>query len=139
MGRIDLKKKLTLLVEAFALAKNIGGSGFTDSLVLVGEVYQKSQDQSLLPTIERLGLSKEVIFTGGVPDVDLPAIYTGANVTVSASIHEGFGLSAVESLACGTPLIAYQAGALQEVVRGCCSIIGYARSGKYSKCTNTGY
>ena len=116
VGRIDLKKKLTLLVEAYALAKKIYGSGFTDSLVLVGEVYQKSQDQSLLPTIERLGLSKEVIFTGGVPDVDLPSIYTGANVTVSASIHEGFGLSAVESLACGTPLIAYRAGALQEIV-----------------------
>jgi glycosyltransferase involved in cell wall biosynthesis len=116
VGRIDLKKKLTLLVETYALAKKRAGNGFKDQLVLVGEVYQKSQDHTLLPTIERLGLSKEVIITGGVPDDDLPPIYSGADVTISTSIHEGFGLSAVESLACGTPLIAYKAGALQEVV-----------------------
>jgi len=116
VGRIDLKKKLTLLVEAFALAKKIGGSGFTNCLVLVGEVYPKSQDETLLPTIERLGLMKEVIFTGGIPNDDLPAIMTGAKVAVSASVHEGFGLAPVEAMACGTPVIAYQAGALQEVL-----------------------
>ena len=116
VGRIDLKKKLTLLVEAFALAKRISGTDFSTSLVLVGEVYHKSQDQTLQPTIERLGLTSQVLFTGGVPDNDLPAIYSGADTTISASVHEGFGLSAVESIACGTPLIAYQAGALPEVV-----------------------
>ncbi len=116
VGRIDLKKRLTLLVEAFALAKKVGGKNYTDRLVIVGETYQKSKDDFLLPTIDDLGLVNEVIFTGGVPDEDLPSIYTGARITVSASIHEGFGLSAVESLACGTPLIAYHAGALKEVV-----------------------
>jgi glycosyltransferase involved in cell wall biosynthesis len=56
------------------------------------------------------------MFLGRVPDTDLPAIITGAKVAVSASVHEGFGLAAVEALACGTPLIAYRAGALQEAV-----------------------
>ena len=75
-----------------------------------------SRLERLLPTVQKLGLARDVIFTGRIPDSDLPAIISGANVTISASVHEGFGLSAVESLACGTPLIAYQAGALQEAV-----------------------
>jgi glycosyltransferase involved in cell wall biosynthesis len=116
VGRIDLKKKLTLLVEAYALAKKNSSDGFLEPLVMVGEIYSKSKDNALLPMVERLGLSKNVLFTGQVPDEDLPAIISGAKVTVSASIHEGFGLAAVESLACGTPLIAYRAGALEEVV-----------------------
>jgi glycosyltransferase involved in cell wall biosynthesis len=116
VGRIDLKKKLTLLVEAYSLAKKIFGPSFTDKLVMVGEVYPKSQDKTLLPTIERLGMVSDVFFTGRVPDEDLPAVITGARVAVSASVHEGFGLAAVEALACGTPLIAYRAGALQEAV-----------------------
>ena len=116
VGRIDLKKKLTLLVESYAQAKKCSESCSLDRLVLVGEVYPKSQDDALEPTIERLGLSEDVMFLGRVPDTDLPAIITGAKVAVSASVHEGFGLAAMEALACGTPLIAYRAGALQEAV-----------------------
>jgi glycosyltransferase involved in cell wall biosynthesis len=116
VGRIDRKKNLSLLVEAFAMVKRLSGADFKDKLVLVGEIYYKSQDMDLLPTIKRLGLSDDVLFTNRVPDEDLPPIITGAKVAVSASIHEGFGLAAVEALACGTPLIAYKAGALQEAV-----------------------
>jgi len=116
VGRIDVKKKLTLLVEAFAQLGQVSGESFSSQLVMVGEAYAKGQDNELLPLVEKLGLTNKVIFTGKVPDEDLPPIITGARVTVSASVHEGFGLSAVESLACGTPLIAYRAGALQEAV-----------------------
>jgi glycosyltransferase involved in cell wall biosynthesis len=116
VGRIDRKKKLTLLVEAYAQAKNNCKSCSMDSLLLVGEVYPKSKDDALMPTIQRLGLTEDVIFLHRVSDADLPAIISGAKAAVSASVHEGFGLAAIEALACGTPLIAYRAGALQEVV-----------------------
>jgi len=116
VGRIDVKKKLSLLVEAYALAKKINDPSFTERLVFVGEVYLKSKDKTLFPTINRLGLTKEVILTGGIPDDDLPAIMAGAKVFVSASVHEGFGLAPVEAMACGTPVIANRAGALQETL-----------------------
>jgi glycosyltransferase involved in cell wall biosynthesis len=116
VGRIDRKKNLSLLVEAFAMVKGLSGTDFKDKLVLVGEIYNKSQDTDLLPTISRLGVSDDVLFTDRIPDQDLPPIISGAKAAVSASIHEGFGLAAVETLACGTPLIAYKAGALQEAV-----------------------
>ena len=116
VGRIDLKKNLTLLVEAFARARQLIGPGFADHLVLVGNKAKKGEDTALLPAIERLGLSERVLFTGAIPDADLPAVCSASRLAVSASLHEGFGLAAVEALACGTPLLAYQAAALQEAV-----------------------
>lgn len=58
----------------------------------------------------------DVILTGQVPDEDLAAIYGGAQALVLASEDEGFGLAAVEALACGTPVAAYEVPALREVL-----------------------
>jgi glycosyltransferase involved in cell wall biosynthesis len=57
----------------------------------------------------------DVILTGQVSDEQLAAIYSGAHALVLASEDEGFGLSAVEALACGTPVVAWEAPALREV------------------------
>ena len=43
---------------------------------------------------------------GYVPDVELPALYSGATAVVVPSLYEGFGLPAVEAMACGAPVIA---------------------------------
>jgi glycosyltransferase involved in cell wall biosynthesis len=116
VGRIDRKKNLTLLVEAFARARAELNGQLELKLVLVGHVYYKSQDNELLPMIDQLGLSSDVLFTGRLPDEDLPAVYSGSCATVFPSLHEGFGLVAVEALACGAPLITHRAGAVLEVV-----------------------
>lgn len=57
-----------------------------------------------------------VILTGQVDDDELAAIYSGAHALVIASDQEGFGLSAVEALACGTPVVACEGPALREVL-----------------------
>lgn len=57
-----------------------------------------------------------VTLTGSVPDDDLAAIYTGAHALVFPSEDEGFGLPAIEALACGTPVVACELPALREVV-----------------------
>lgn len=44
-------------------------------------------------------------------------LYSAADVTVVPSYHESFGLVAVESLACGTPVVASRAGGLMTIVR----------------------
>ena len=59
---------------------------------------------------------RDVILTDEVSDEDLAAIYTGAHALVLASAEEGFGLPAVEALACGTPVAACEAPALREVL-----------------------
>jgi alpha-1,3-rhamnosyl/mannosyltransferase len=57
-----------------------------------------------------------VTLTGHVPDDDLAALYTGARALVFPSDDEGFGLPAVEALACGTPVVACDVPALREVL-----------------------
>jgi glycosyltransferase involved in cell wall biosynthesis len=57
-----------------------------------------------------------VTLTGGVPDEDLAAIYSGAHALVFPSDDEGFGLPCVEALACGTPVVACDVPALREVL-----------------------
>jgi glycosyltransferase involved in cell wall biosynthesis len=75
-------------------------------LVLVGEATQWARE---LPGVQ---------LTGAVADADLAAIYTGAHAVVSPSDDEGFGLTAVEALACGTPVVACDVPALREVLDG---------------------
>jgi glycosyltransferase involved in cell wall biosynthesis len=56
-----------------------------------------------------------VILTGQVTDEELSAIYSGAHALAISTGEQGFGLSAVEALACGTPVVAVESPALQEV------------------------
>lgn len=58
----------------------------------------------------------DVILTGQVSDDELAAIYTGAHALVVASDEEGFGLTSVEALACGTPVAACDLPAIREVL-----------------------
>ena len=65
------------------------------------------------PWAERL---EGAILTGHVDDDALAALYTGARALVIPSDDEGFGLPAVEALACGTPVVACDVPALREVL-----------------------
>ena len=58
----------------------------------------------------------DVTLTGHVSDEHLAAIYSGAHALVMPSEDEGFGLPAVEALACGTPVVACEVPALREVL-----------------------
>ena len=58
----------------------------------------------------------DVILTGQVSDEHLAALYSGAHALVLSSEDEGFGLPAVEALACGTPVAACEVPALREVL-----------------------
>ncbi|MBA2506954.1 MAG: glycosyltransferase, partial [Thermoleophilaceae bacterium] len=65
-----------------------------------------------------LAATGRVFLTGRVSDEELAALYTAALALVVPSEDEGFGLPAVEALACGTPVAAYAAGALPEALEG---------------------
>jgi glycosyltransferase involved in cell wall biosynthesis len=66
--------------------------------------------------IQRLGLVGSVESLGTLPDDELVRVYGAADVLVMPSLHEGFGLPALEAMASGTPVVASNRGSLPEVV-----------------------
>ena len=63
-------------------------------------------------TTERQAPASDAL--GHVPDAHLPGLYAGASAFVLPSWHEGFGLTCIEAMACGVPVVAARAGALPE-------------------------
>jgi glycosyltransferase involved in cell wall biosynthesis len=113
VGSISRKKNLITLVRAL---RRVRAAGRRLKLVLVGRVYQKGQDRELGPLIDASGLRRDVLFTGPVPDEDLPGLYRAATAVAFPSLHEGFGIVPIEAMACGTPVVASRGGALAEAV-----------------------
>ena len=104
----DPRKDLDGLVEGFAEWSR--AEGRRETLVLAGATGPAARE--LGERARRLGA--RVVFPGFVDEQDLPALYSGASCFVTASRYEGFGLSALEAIACGTPVAAYDAGAIPE-------------------------
>src|SRR5690606_1989288 len=81
-----------------------------------GRIPEGNQ-QSLLKHSEKNGLSKnEIIFTGYVSDEQLCQFYNQCALFVFPSLHEGFGLPALEAMSCGAAVIASNTSSLPEVV-----------------------
>jgi glycosyltransferase involved in cell wall biosynthesis len=66
--------------------------------------------------LDRLALRDAVRFTGPLPEAELVALLQSAAVVAIPSLYEGFSLPAIEAMACATPLVTTDAGALPEVV-----------------------
>ncbi len=110
VGTIEPRKNLTTLLEAYQTLK---GQGFESKLVIVGKKGWLYQD--FFQRLQELGLEDQVIFPGYVPDDDLPAIYSAAQVFAFPSLYEGFGLPVLEAMDCGTPVVCSNASSLPEV------------------------
>jgi glycosyltransferase involved in cell wall biosynthesis len=113
VGGLSPHKNLLRLVDAFAQA-----APAHVKLVLVGDVNDvfHTHVPQIRTAIARHGLEERVILAGFVPDEDLAYLYSCAYALIVPSLLEGFGLPAVEAMACGTPVVSSRAGSLPEVV-----------------------
>ena len=117
-GVLEPKKNLLRLIEAFHLLKTQINPLKDLKLVLVGGTGwgYAGAGENLSRLIEQRELKEEVIFTGYVPDEDLPYLYNGAELFVFPSLYEGFGLPVLEAMACGTPVVTSKVSSLPEIV-----------------------
>lgn len=111
-GTLEPRKNVPTLIRAFYQLKQ--EAKIPHRLVLAGK--KGWLFESIFSEVEKLGLTNEVIFTGYVPDDDLPSLYNGASLFVYPSFYEGFGLPPLEAMACGCPVVAANISSLPEVV-----------------------
>lgn len=115
VGRLEPLKGIDILMRAVAGAEErnhiavllVGGSSDGHS----GEA------ERLKRLAAELGIADHVRFIGPMSQERLPLFYSAADVTIVPSYYESFGLVAVESMACGTPVIASRVGGLSSTIR----------------------
>lgn len=112
-GNIEPRKNLIRLVEAYSKAKEKYGSDFP--LLIIGgakgwlckEIYKN---------VENSGYSDSIKFIGYVADEEVPILMGAAEIFCFVPLYEGFGMPAIEAMACGTAVLASNNSAVAEVV-----------------------
>jgi len=111
IGTLNPRKNLDFLIKVF---NNVHKVVPNIKLVITGK--KGWHYQGLFELVKKLGLQKDVIFTGYILDEEAPYLYNGASVYAFPSIYEGFGLPPLEAMSCGTPVVASNTSSIPEVV-----------------------
>lgn len=110
VGVLEPRKNVPMLLQAFARI----AEQFPDvPLVIVGK--KGWMYDAIFAELTALGLAERVVFTGYVPEADLPRLYGGARAFVYPSLYEGFGLPVLEAMQCGTPVVTTEISSMPEV------------------------
>lgn len=116
VGGYDYRKNVEFLIQAYALAK---GKYSCPSLVLAGKIPvdlgKPVCDISGAILKNRLG-SGDICLPGFIEQVDMGALYSGAELFIYPSLSEGFGFPPLEAMGCGCPAIVADSTSLPEVV-----------------------
>ncbi len=118
VGTLEPRKNLTKLLDAFQQSNS------SSHLLVIaggkGKVFAESTN--------RVGNSNRTFFLGYVPDSDLPTLYSGASAALTISLYEGSGLTALEAMACGAPVIASNTTSFPEVTEEAALLINPSRT-----------
>ena len=129
MGGLSPHKNLRTLLTAYELMCR--GKGTDAVLALCGEheldPFHSEYEVLRQRVAESRELSAGVVFTGYVAEEDLPGVYAVATLLVLPSLDEGFGLTALEAMACGVPALVSRAGALPETTDGAAVLVDASR------------
>jgi len=108
---LEIRKGLSYLIEAFAAVQRVSAA----ELVIVGKDSQGLRGQ-LLAQARALGVADLITLIDSVSQRDLISLYQRATMTVVPSVLEGFSRPALESMACGSPVVGSAVGAIPELL-----------------------
>lgn len=109
VGNANPRKNLERMLSAFDIAKE--HANLPHHLVIAGEQGWKFSREAALRGISHRA---EVHFIGFVPDADMAALYSAAELFVFPTLYEGFGIPVIEAQSCGTPVLTSDCSALPE-------------------------
>lgn len=109
VGTLEPRKNHLTAMRALMRLK---AAGLPHCLVIAGG--QGWLFEPIKAQVAALGLTDDVVFTGYVPAVDLPALYSGATAVLQPTLYEGFGFPVLEAMACGAPVICSNSSSLPE-------------------------
>ncbi|MGE5224186.1 MAG: glycosyltransferase family 4 protein [Omnitrophica WOR_2 bacterium] len=113
VGTIEPRKNLPWLLNTWRMVR----TRFPRvDLAIAGDPVSHFTRALPVDSIGSRDLQEGIHFLGYVADSDLAALYSGAKILLLPSLTEGFGLTALEAMACGLPVIASKSGALPETV-----------------------
>jgi D-inositol-3-phosphate glycosyltransferase len=116
VGRIDPLKGIDRMLQAVPLLEN---QEKLRVIVIGGDAGSQAEVEKLRALAVELGISERVTFQGIIRQEELPYYYSAADVCVVPSYYESFGLVPLESLACGTPVVAANVGDLKNIIKQC--------------------
>lgn len=111
VGRLEEIKRVDLAIESI---RQLGNDNGTFRLFIAGDGTLKGR---LEKQAKQLNITSKVFFLGSVPHAELPALYNMADILILPSEMEGVPMVVLESLACGTPVVASQVGGIPDVVK----------------------
>ncbi len=114
VGRLAPNKDHQETIAALFVARATTAPGAC--LTLVGAPTEPAYAAALHTYADSLGLGDAVTFESGLSDSELSAHYDAADVLVMLSDHEGFAVPVLEAMAHGLPVVAFDAGAVAEVL-----------------------
>jgi glycosyltransferase involved in cell wall biosynthesis len=122
-------KNFHTLIKAFSLA------GIEHDLVAVGGIADSQYKKSLLNLMDRYGIRDRVKMVGHIKDRRVVRdFYTFADLYISPSLAETFGLTILEAMACGTPVVASNATSIPEVLGGAGLLFDPHDPGELARC-----
>ncbi len=107
-NQMELVEMTPLLKQAFPAL----------TVAMIGNTSDRKLLDPLEKRIRQLGIEKDILFTGMVPRDRIPDIFHDLDLSVTTHRNEGFGIVHLESLAAGTPVVAYNEGGFVDIFKG---------------------
>jgi len=120
VGKLSTRRNIPALIEAFSIVKR--RTRLPHALLLVGPNHVGVPLDTL---IAKYGVQGDVVQTDGrfASHLEVPPVYASADLYVNASSYEGFSMTLVEALSCGTPVVTVNRAALAEIAAGAAEFV----------------